>query len=133
MDRLEAMSLLIAAVDAGSFSAAGRKLSMPLPTIRRKEDGLEARLKTGLLELSTCTLALRDAGVAYVSACKRILEQVEEAETEASGEYSAPKGELIVTAPLAFGRLHVLPVVSDFLKSFPEISVRMVLSDRNVN
>jgi DNA-binding transcriptional LysR family regulator len=133
MDRLEAMSLLIAAVDAGSFSAAGRKLGMPLPTVSRKVSELEAHLKTRLLVRSTRTLALTDAGVAYIAACKRILEQVDEAEVEASGEYSAPKGELIVTAPLVFGRIHVLPVVNDFLKSFPEISVRMVLSDRNVN
>jgi DNA-binding transcriptional LysR family regulator len=133
MDRLEAMSMLIAAVEAGSFSAASRKLGTPLPTVSRKVSELEAHLKTRLLVRSTRKLALTNAGVAYVAACRRILEQVSDAESEASGEYSAPRGELLITAPIVFGRLHVLPVVSDFLASFPEINVHMMLSDRNLN
>jgi DNA-binding transcriptional LysR family regulator len=133
MDRLEAMSVLVATVETGSFSAASRKLGTPLPTISRKVADLEAHLGTRLLVRSTRRLALTDAGADYVAACKRILEQVADAEVAASGEYQAPRGELIVTAPLAFGRLHVLPVVSDFLARFPEINVRMILSDRNVN
>jgi DNA-binding transcriptional LysR family regulator len=133
MDRLEAMSILVAAVEAGSFSAASRKLGVPLPTVSRKVAELEARLNTRLLVRSTRKLALTDAGVAYVAACKRILEQVGDAETEASGEYVTPKGDLVIAAPIVFGRLHVLPTVSDFLASFPDINVRMVLSDRNVN
>lgn len=133
MDRLEAMSLLIASVEAGSFSAASRKLGTPLPTISRKVSELEAHLKTRLLVRSTRKLALTDAGAAYVAASKRILEQVGEAETEALGEYSAPRGELIITAPIVLGRLQVLPIVSDFLASFPQINVRMTLSDRNMN
>jgi DNA-binding transcriptional LysR family regulator len=133
MDRLEAMAVLVATVETGSFSAASRKLGTPLPTISRKVADLEAHLGTRLLVRSTRRLALTDAGADYVAACKRILEQVADAEVAASGEYQAPRGELIVTAPLAFGRLHVLPVVSDFLARFPEINVRMILSDRNVN
>ena len=132
MDRLEAMSILVAAVEAGSFSAASRKLGVPLPTVSRKVAELEARLNTRLLVRSTRKLALTDAGAAYFAACKRILEQVGDAETEASGEYVTPKGDLVITAPIVFGRLHVLPTVSDFLASFPDINVRMVLSDRNV-
>jgi DNA-binding transcriptional LysR family regulator len=133
MDRLEAMSLLIAAVDAGSFSAASRKLGVPLPTISRKVSELEAHLRTRLLVRSTRKLTLTDAGAAYLAACKRILEQVGDAERNATGEYIAPRGDLILTAPIVFGRLHVLPVVSDFLAHFPEINVRMVLSDRDVH
>jgi DNA-binding transcriptional LysR family regulator len=76
---------------------------------------------------------LTEAGTEYVAACKRILDEVREAEAVAGGEYQAPKGDLILTAPIAFGRLHVLPVVCDFLAQFPEIRVGMVLSDRNVN
>lgn len=133
MDRLEAMTLLVASVETGSFSAAGRKLGIPLPTISRKVADLEARLKTRLLVRSTRKLALTDAGLAYVAACKRILELVDEAEAQATGEYNVPRGELTVTAPIVLGRLHVLPVVSDFLAHFREINVRMALSDRNVN
>lgn len=133
MDRLEAMSILIAAVETGSLSAAGRKLGTPLPTISRKVAELEAYLHTRLLVRSTRRLILTDSGAAYVAACKQILEQVGEAERTASGEYNAPKGDLIITAPVVFGRLHVLPAINDFLSHFPDINVRLVLSDRNVN
>jgi DNA-binding transcriptional LysR family regulator len=133
MDRLEAMSILVAAVEAGSLSAAGRELGIPLPTVSRKVSDLEAHLKTRLLIRSTRRLMLTEAGAAYVSACKRILERVGEAERAASGEYSAPRGDLVVTAPIVFGRLHVLPVVDEFLATFPEINVRLTLSDRNVH
>lgn len=133
MDRLEAMSLLVTAVEEGSLSAAGRKLGVPLPTVSRKVSELEAHLKTQLLVRSTRKLGLTEAGSAYIAACKRILEWVEEAEEQAAGEYSAPRGGLAITAPVAFGRLHVLPVVNGFLLRFPEINVRMTLSDRNID
>jgi DNA-binding transcriptional LysR family regulator len=133
MDRLEAMSILVASVDAGSFSAAGRKLGMPLPTISRKVAELEAHLQTRLLVRTTRKLMLTEAGAAYLAASKRILEQVSEAERAAAGEYNTPRGELVLTAPVVFGRLHILPVVSAFLAGFPEISVRLILSDRNVH
>jgi DNA-binding transcriptional LysR family regulator len=133
MDRLDAMSVLLAAVETGSLSAAGRKLHAPLPTVSRKVSELEAHLGTRLLIRSTRRLTLTDAGATYVAACKRILEQVNEAERTAAGEYTTPRGELILTAPVAFGRLHVLPVVTAFLAAFPEIDVRLILSDRNVH
>ncbi len=133
MDRFEAMSILVTAVDAGSLSAAGRRLNMPLATVSRKVSDLEAHLKTKLLTRTTRQLSLTDAGRSYVAACKRILEEVGEAERAATGEYSAPKGDLIMTAPIVFGRLHVLPIVSEFLNAYPEISVRMVLADHLVH
>ncbi|HEX4410208.1 MAG TPA: LysR family transcriptional regulator [Xanthobacteraceae bacterium] len=133
MDRLEAMSVLVAAAETGSLSAAGRKLGMPLPTVSRKVSELEVHLKTRLLIRSTRRLTLTDAGAAYVSECKRILEQVSEAERAASGEYSLPRGDVVITAPVVFGRLHVLPVVEAFLDAFPEINARLALSDRNVD
>ncbi len=133
MDRFEAMSLLISSVEAGSFSAASRKLHVPLPTLSRKVSELEALLKTKLLTRSTRKLSLTAAGAAYVSASRRILEQVGEAEAQAAGEFAAPRGELIVTGPMTFGRIHLLPIVNDFLLAFPDINVRMALSDRSVN
>jgi DNA-binding transcriptional LysR family regulator len=133
VDRLEAMSLLVSAVESGSLSAAGRKLGVPLPTVSRKISDLETHLNTRLLTRSTRRLALTDAGAAYVAAAKRILDEVSEAERAASGEYAAPRGDLVVTAPVVFGRLHVLPVINDFLNRYPEINVRLVLSDRNLH
>lgn len=131
-DRFESMSILVAVVEAGSFSAAARQLKMPLATVSRKVADLESHLKTRLLHRSTRQLSLTEAGQSYVAACRRILEEVGEAERAASGEYATPKGELALTAPIVFGRLHVLPVVADFLKTYPDIDVRMVLTDRVV-
>lgn len=131
MDRLDAMSVLIAAAETGSLSAASRKLGIPLPTVSRKVSELEAHLNTRLLVRSTRKLSLTDAGATYVAASKRILEQVRDAERAASGEYNAPRGDLIVTAPVVFGRLHVLPAMIEFLATFPDINVRLALSDRN--
>jgi DNA-binding transcriptional LysR family regulator len=133
MDRLEAMSALLAAVDAGSLSGASRKLGMPLATLSRKVSELETHLRTRLVTRTSRRLILTDAGRSYVAACKRILDDIREAERAAAGEYSAPRGELIITAPIVFGRLHVLPVLLEFLNTYPEIDVRLTLADRVVN
>ena len=133
MDRLEAMSLLVAVAEAGSLSAAGRKLGVPLPTVSRKISDLESHLNTRLLIRSTRKLALTDSGAAYVAAARRILDDVSEAERAASGEHAAPRGDLVITAPVVFGRLHVLPVIAEFLTQWPEINVRLVLADRNLH
>jgi DNA-binding transcriptional LysR family regulator len=133
LDRLEAMSLLVAVAEAGSLSAAGRKLSVPLPTVSRKISDLEAHLNTLLLTRSTRKLALTDSGAAYVAAARRILDEVNEAERAASGEQAAPRGDLVITASVVFGRLHVLPVIAEFLSQWPEINVRLVLADRNLH
>lgn len=130
MDRFESMQVVVAAVDAGSLSAAGRRLGMPLATVSRKVSELEAQLKTRLLNRTSRKVTLTEAGELYVAASRRILDEVHEAERAASGEYSAPKGDLVITAPVVFGRLHVLPVVTDFLKAHPEIDIRLLLSDR---
>ncbi len=133
MDRLESMAVFLAVMEAGSLSAAGRRLGMPVATVSRKLSELESHLTARLLNRSTRQLTLTDAGRTYVAACRRILEDVNEAEQAAAGEYSAPKGELSVTAPIAFGRLHVLPVITEFLRSYPDVNVRLTLGDRNAN
>jgi DNA-binding transcriptional LysR family regulator len=133
MDRLDDMSVFVAVAESGSLSGASRNLGIPLPTVSRKLAELETHLGTRLFIRSTRKLALTDAGAAYLPACKRILEQIKDAERTASGEYLSPRGDLVVTAPIVFGRLHVLPVINEFLASYPEIDVRLVLSDRNVH
>src|SRR5215471_11960877 len=133
MDRLDAMSVLVAAVEAGSLSGAARRRGMPLATVSRKVSELEALLKTRLVNRSSRQLTLTDAGRAYVEACKRILEDVGEAERAASGEYSAPKGDLVITAPIVFGRLHILPVAMEFLDAYPDVDIRLMLADRMIN
>jgi DNA-binding transcriptional LysR family regulator len=133
MDRLEAMAMFLTAIDKGSLSAAAREMGVPVPTLSRKVADLESRLGTQLLTRTTRKLTPTEAGVAYAAAARRILEEVNEAEREAVGEFRAPRGELVLTAPLLFGRRHVLPVIADFLALFPEINVRLVLGDRNAD
>jgi DNA-binding transcriptional LysR family regulator len=133
MDRLEVMSMLVAVAEAGSLTAAARTLKVPLPTLSRKVSDLESLIGARLLIRTTRKLTLTDAGSAYIAAARRILEQVDEAEREAAGEFNTPKGELVITAPMMFGRLHVLAVVSEFLARFPDINVRLMLADRNMD
>lgn len=132
-DRLQSMSILLTVVDAGSLSAGARALRMPLATVSRKVAELESELGAELVLRSARGLALTDTGAAYLEAARRILEDVAEAERAASGEFSTPKGTLAVTAPIVFGRLHVLPVVVEFLKSHPEVDVRLEQTDRPVS
>jgi len=130
MDRFEAMSMLLAAVEKGSLSAGAREMGVAIPTLSRKVGDLEALLGAQLLTRTTRKLSLTDAGIAYVAAARRILDQLEEVEREAAGEFTSPKGELVVTASVLFGHLHVLPIVSDFLAAFPDINIKLVLGDR---
>jgi DNA-binding transcriptional LysR family regulator len=133
MDRFEAMATLVAAIDGGSLSAASRALGMPLATVSRKVSDLEAHLGTQLVVRTSRRLELTEAGRSFVAASRRILDDIEEAERAASGEYRAPRGHLTLTASVMFGRLHVEPVLLDFLAAYPDITARLVLADHVVN
>ena len=133
MDRFEAMRTLVAAVDGGSLSAASRALRTPLPTVSRRVSDLEAFLGAQLLVRTSRKLILTEAGQAYLATARRILADLDEAERTASGEYREPRGELLVTAPIAFGRLHILPIVLDFLQAYPRVDVRLILSDNVID
>ena len=130
MDRLDAMQVLLTAVECGSLSKASRRLRQPLATVSRKVSELEEHLRAELLIRSSKGLELTPAGRTYVAAARTVLEQLHEAERAATGEYVEPKGELVVTAPMMFGRLHVLPVVTAFLAAFRAVSVALMLTDR---
>jgi DNA-binding transcriptional LysR family regulator len=133
VDRFEAMRTLLAAVDGGSLSAASRQLRTPLATVSRRVSDLEAYLKTQIFVRSSRTLSLTEAGRAYVAAARRIIDDLDDAERAAAGEYRIPRGHLTITAPVMFGRLHVEPVILAFLKAYPDITVRLVLADHVVN
>lgn len=133
MDRIDAMTTLIAAVDGGSLSAASRNLGMPLATVSRKVSELEAHLRTKLVIRTSRKLMLTEPGRVYVAASRRILEEIDETERAASGEYGAPQGHLTITAPIMFGRLHVEPVVLAFLQAYPDIQARLILADHVVS
>jgi DNA-binding transcriptional LysR family regulator len=133
MDRFESMTVFVAVVEAQGFSAASRRLAMPLATVSRKVSELEDQLRVRLLNRSTRKISLTDSGRQFFAACRRILDDLGEAERAASGEYSAPRGELVLTTPIVFGRLHLVPIVVEFLRAYPEVDVQMLLVDRVVD
>lgn len=133
MDRLDAMSIVLAVAEAGSLSEAARRQKAPLATVSRKISELEAHLQTKLFHRSSRALAPTDAGRSYIAAAKRILADVAETERLASGEYTTPRGELTVSATVALGRLYLQPVIAEFLTKFPEVDVQIHLQDRAAN
>jgi DNA-binding transcriptional LysR family regulator len=127
------MAMLVASVEEGSLSAAARKLRIPVATLTRNVNDLETLIGTKLLVRTTRKLQLTDAGTDYVAAARRILEQVDEQERRAAGEFTNPRGELVVTTPVQVARLRVLPVINQFLTLFPEIRIQLLQSDRNID
>ncbi len=130
MDRLDAMTALLAVVETGSFTAASRKLRVPVTTVSRRVAELEAHLRTKLLQRTTRKVTLTDAGAPYVVACRKMLEQLGEAERAAAGEYQSPRGELTVTAPFVFGRMHLVPVMAEFMAQFVDVRLNCRFNDR---
>lgn len=133
MDRFEAMRTLVAAVDGGSLSAASRAMGVPLPTVSRRISDLETHLGARLLVRTSRKLILTEAGEAYTAVARRLLDDLLDAERAASGEYREPRGELLVTAPIMFGKLHVAPIVHAFLAAYPPVNVRLHLSDQVID
>jgi DNA-binding transcriptional LysR family regulator len=133
MDRLKAMTVFVAVVEAKGFAAAARRLGMPIATVSRGVAELETYLKARLLVRTTRQVSLTDSGRQFFDVCRRLTEELGEAERVARGEFAQPKGELAIAAPIVFGRLHVVPVVSEFLRAFPEVNIRLQLGDRNID
>ena len=125
--------MLVSSVEEGSLSAAARKLRIPVATLTRNVNDLEAMVGTKLLVRTTRKLSLTDAGADYVAAARQILEQVDEQERRAAGEFTNPRGELVVTTPVQVARLRVQPVIHQFLAQFPEIRIQLLQSDRNID
>ena len=132
MDRLLTLEMFVAVASEGGFAAAARKLGSSPPAVTRGIAALEARLGISLFHRSTRAVALTDAGAAFLDQARRILAELAGAERELRGAAAEPRGQLHLTAPVMFGRLHVLPVVGDLMAQHRELTVRMILIDRNV-
>jgi DNA-binding transcriptional LysR family regulator len=133
MDRIDAMQAFIAVADLRGFAPAARKLGLSPSGVTRLIAALEERLGARLLQRTTRSVALTDAGARYLERARRILADVEEAETSIQNERTRPSGRLVVSAPIGFGRLHVSPVMSEYLKRHAEVSGELRLTDRMVN
>lgn len=132
MDRLESLAAFVAVADQRSFAAAARTLQASPPAMTRAIASLERHLGVTLFHRSTRSVSLTDDGAAFLDRARRILIDLREAEHIVMGGRSVPRGQIYVTAPVMFGRLHVLPVVSKLLAEHQGLSARMMLLDRNV-
>src|ERR1700761_8006954 len=133
MDRLDAMHAFVAVADLQGFAPAARKLGLSPPGVTRLIAALEERLGARLLQRTTRSVTLTDVGTRYLERARRILADVEEAESSAEGERVKPSGRLVLSAPNGFVRLHVSPVMSRYLARYPEVSAELRLTDRMVS
>jgi DNA-binding transcriptional LysR family regulator len=133
VDRLDAMQVFVAVVDAGSLSAAGRTLKRSAAAISRSIGGLEQHLGVALFSRTTRAMRLTEAGELYATSCRRILAELDEAELLAAGGGTTPHGLLTISAPPISGEEILRPVVDGFLEAHPSVSARLMLLDRQVN
>ncbi|TDR93654.1 LysR family transcriptional regulator [Enterovirga rhinocerotis] len=132
MDRFAALQTFVAVADQGGFAAAARHLGSSPPAVTRMIAALERHLGVSLFRRSTRSLALTGEGVALLDRAREILAELQETERVVMGGQSTPQGELHVTAPVVFGRLHVLPVLASLLAGYREMKARLMLLDRNI-
>lgn len=133
MDRLEAMNVFVSVADLQGFAPAARRLGLSPSAVTRMVAALEEHLGTRLLQRTTRSVNLTDAGTRYLARARRILGDVAEAEGAAQAERTMPTGRLVVTAPNVFGRLHVAPLMCTYLEKYPAVTGDLTLSDRMVN
>ena len=133
MDRIDAMQAFVAVADLRGFAPAARKLKLSPSAVTRLIAALEERLGARLLQRTTRSVTLTDAGARYLERARRILADIEEAERAAESERTRPAGRFVVSAPVGFGRLHVSPLMTAYLKRYPEVSGELRLEDRIVN
>ena len=127
------MQAFVAVADLQGFAPAARKLGLSPSAVTRLIAALEDRLGARLLQRTTRSVTLTDVGARYLERARRILGDVEEAEGSAQDERRRPSGRLVVSAPVGFGRLHVSPIISAYLKRYPEVSAELRLTDRMIN
>ncbi len=133
MNRLHEMTVFQTVADAGGFSAAARRLALSTPAVTRAIASLEERLGARLLHRTTRQMQLTEAGERYLSDCRRLLAEIDEADRAAAGVHAEPRGQLLVTASVLFGRLHVAPALFGLLALHRQLTVRTLFVDRVVN
>ena len=130
MDRLDAMTAFVAVADLHGFAPAARRLKVSPSAVTRLVAALEERLGIRLLQRTTRSVALTDAGARYLDRARRILADVDDAESTAQAERTEPTGRFVVSAPLVFGRLHVAPLMCKFLLRHLSVNGKLLLTDR---
>lgn len=133
MDRFSDMQMLVSVVEAGSISAAAERLNIAKSAVSRRLAELEARLGVSLIQRTTRRLNLTDSGRTYYARCVAILADVEDAESAVSQAHGALKGNLKVALPLAFGLLHLAPLIQEFMARHPDVRFELDFNDRQID
>jgi DNA-binding transcriptional LysR family regulator len=133
MDRLQGMEIFVAVAETGGFARAAARLHLSPPVLTRAVAALEQRLGVRLLNRTTRSVQPTEAGLRFLERARALLQQIDEAEKDAAGEMAAPAGQLAVTASVSFGRHAVVPVVTEYLRANPRVSVSLLMLDRQVN
>ncbi|WP_109315421.1 LysR family transcriptional regulator [Pseudovibrio ascidiaceicola] len=133
MDKLETMQVFVEVAERESFVEASKKLGLSAPAVTRSIARLEQSLGTRLFNRTTRHVRLTDAGRHYLCDVKGILESVEQAEAFVSGSYAKPIGELSITAPILFGQKYIIPLITEYLDLYPEVTANAEFYDRIVN
>jgi DNA-binding transcriptional LysR family regulator len=133
MDRLQTMSVFVAVAEEAGFAPAARRLNMSPPSVTRAVSELETRLGSRLLHRTTRTVQMTEAGRRYLADCRRILQEIEDADGAAAGIHSQLRGTISVTAPVMFGRMHVAEHLFSFLDLHPDVSITTFFVDRVVD
>lgn len=133
MDRLQAMRVFVAAAEAGGFAGAARRLRQSPAGVTRAIAGLEAAIGARLFTRTTRLVKLTEVGARYLEDCRRILADLADAEAAAAGSFARPTGRLTVTAPVLFGRIYVLPLLTAYLSAHPAVDGQALFLDRIVN
>lgn len=133
MDRWQAMRIFVKVAETGSFAETARLMQMSPPAVTRTIAALEDMIGARLFVRTTRSVRVTEAGARYVADCRRILADIAEAEAAAAGSYATPAGVLTVTASVMFGRLYVLPVMTEYLDTYPTMTGRTLFVDRPVN
>ena len=132
MDQLRTLRVFICVAEHASFAAAARQLNMTPSAVTRAIAALEESLGVSLLMRTTRSVRLSEEGAAFLERCRVGIAGIDEAFEIVRGGGKNPAGTLTVTAPVMFGRLHILPVVLEMLALYPELKVRLLLLDRAV-
>ena len=133
MDRLHTMAIFLAVVDEGGFAPAARKLRISPPVVTRAVTELEETMGVRLLTRTTRVVRVTEVGARYAADCRRILADVAESEQAAAGTHAQPRGKLVITSSVLFGAMYVTPVVTEYLRRYPETEVECRFVDRVVN
>ena len=133
MDRFHTMQVFVKVAEVGGFAEASRQLNLSAPAVTRAVAELEEKIRTRLFVRTTRTVQLTEAGASFLQDCRRILQELAEAEAAAAGAHTDARGTLTVTAPVLMGQQYVVPIVTELLDNFPDLRVRTLFVDRITN